>query len=522
MGDNEDGTCPTSKRGFHISHLNLQSINNKTDLLKIQIEQMRFHVFTFSESWLHAGVPDNMLRVNGYNLVRFDRKWKEDNMPHVKKGGGVGMYIKEELAYSFDSLKEFNMSSKDIECGWVKIIMQNSKDIVIGVVYRPPNGDVENFCEKLITSCDDIGVNHTKDIFLMGDFNINYLAVNERHKKLLTNMESLTGLKQLITQPTRMTNCIDLIFTNCNEIANSGVLDIDISDHDLVFVTKKKATITREQIDFYGRSYKNYDKNDFQLHLINHNWETFWGFDDPTHCWEYITTLIESYMNVSCPIKRRRVKNSSEPWLNNEILEAIFDKDQAWKEAKVTKNIEDIREAKRLRNWVKDIIRRAKRDYIQEEIDNNEHSTRKFWEKLNYVLPTKDKENTIRLIDKESGEVVEEDSLPGYINRFFTEIGPSLARRFTNEWQNNYPEFMGDRIVNVEVDLLMMEKVVKDININKSSSVPNLSSRILKDAFTVMLPQLVFMYNLSFITGLFPDMWKIANVIPLKKGGGPH
>ena len=65
----------------------------------------------------------------------------------------------------------------------------------------------------------------------------------------------------------------------------------------------------------------------------------------------------------------------------------------------------------------------------------------------------------------------------------------------------------------------MMEKIIKDINTHKSSSIPNLSTNILKDAFLVMLPQLVFMYNLSFTTGFFPDVWKIANVIPLKKGG---
>ena len=29
------------------------------------------------------------------------------------------------------------------------------------------------------------------------------------------------------------------------------------------------------------------------------------------------------------------------------------------------------------------------------------------------------------------------------------------------------------------------------------------------------------MYNLSFDTGIFPDAWKVANVIPLKKGGDP-
>ena len=92
-----DGGYPTDKRGFHISHLNLQSINNKFDLLKIQIEQMKFHVFTFSESWLNERVPDSIIQVDGYNLVRFDRQWKGDNDEHIKKGGGVGCTLMRTL-----------------------------------------------------------------------------------------------------------------------------------------------------------------------------------------------------------------------------------------------------------------------------------------------------------------------------------------------------------------------------------------------------------------------------------------
>ena len=53
------------------------------------------------------------------------------------------------------------------------------------------------------------------------------------------------------------------------------------------------------------------------------------------------------------------------------------------------------------------------------------------------------------------------------------------------------------------------------------ASVPDVSTMILKDAFTEIIPQLCFMYNLSFASGIFPDAWKIANVIPLKKGGNP-
>ena len=108
---------------------------------------------------------------------------------------------------------------------------------------------------------------------------------------------------------------------------------------------------------------------------------------DPNDCWEFIIQVIESDINPMCPLKKRRVRNSNEPWLSNGILEAIFDKDQAWKLAKRTNNVEDIIQAKRLRNDVKDIIRKAKKDFIQEELDDTHVSAKKFWEKINTLLP---------------------------------------------------------------------------------------------------------------------------------------
>ena len=46
-----------------------------------------------------------------------------------------------------------------------------------------------------------------------------------------------------------------------------------------------------------------------------------------------------------------------------------------------------------------------------------------------------------------------------------------------------------------------------------------LSSKVLKDAFLVLTLQLVYLFNLSLQTGIFPPKWKIATVVPLFKGG---
>ena len=86
--DNPIESYPTEKRGFHIAHLNVQSINNTLDLVKIQVQQMNFQVFSMSETWLTVDMPDNFLSIDGYNIVRYDRGWMENHGNGIKRGGG--------------------------------------------------------------------------------------------------------------------------------------------------------------------------------------------------------------------------------------------------------------------------------------------------------------------------------------------------------------------------------------------------------------------------------------------------
>ena len=65
-------------------------------------------------------------------------------------------------------------------------------------------------------------------------------------------------------------------------------------------------------------------------------------------------------------------------------------------------------------------------------------------------------------------------------------------------------------------------KLVKDIDINKSSGIENVPSFILKDVFEVITPQLTYLFNQSLSLGIFPDTWAIATVKPLPKAGNKH
>ena len=85
------------------------------------------------------------------------------------------------------------------------------------------------------------------------------------------------GILQVIKNPTRITataaTCIDLCYTNSNIVAKAKVRDVSLSDHELILVSRKKGPVVKEKCDFYGRSYKHFDREAFNRMLLDHDWE---------------------------------------------------------------------------------------------------------------------------------------------------------------------------------------------------------------------------------------------------------
>ena len=65
----------------------------------------------------------------------------------------------------------------------------------------------------------------------------------------------------------------------------------------------------------------------------------------------------------------------------------------------------------------------------------------------------------------------------------------------------------------------IVQKLIKGIDIYKLSGMENISSKNLKDAFSVLYVELTSIFNVSLNTCIFPDAWKIGNITPIPKEG---
>ena len=128
-----------------------------------------------------------------------------------KHGGGLLLYIHDNIYDYTNVISEYSTVSLDLEQLWIVVECPNVRKKVIGLTYRPPRGNVENCLESLRNTLDKIHIEHDSEITVIGDLNINYKTTNTTPFRLLKEIERDFGSKQLITAPTRTCN---IIYTN--------------------------------------------------------------------------------------------------------------------------------------------------------------------------------------------------------------------------------------------------------------------------------------------------------------------
>ena len=151
------------------------------------------------------------------------------------RGGGVALYVFTSLNYKVISELSYMTDAMETLC--VEIIVPNRRNIVVAVVYRPPNSNHDDFITSLHSIISPKYLRY-RSSFIMGDFNINLLDDENQNlfcDKFLDTLSSQSFMP-LINKSTQITkkttaSLLDNIFTNKYFQAISGIIISDISDH---------------------------------------------------------------------------------------------------------------------------------------------------------------------------------------------------------------------------------------------------------------------------------------------------
>ena len=158
-------------------------------------------------------------------------------------------------------------------------------------------------------------------------------------------------------------------------------------------------------------------------------------------------------------------------------------------------------------------------NYLKTQQETHKSDPKKFWKTISSIFPNnKASQSTIWLKDEGSKSTIAQREIPDYMNSFFTNVGPNLAKKCKGKWKY-YGEVSEDDIPEFRTDVDEVIELCREIEPLKSSGIDELSSKICKDAFLALPDKLTHIFNCSLIQGIFPDEWKVAKVVPLFKGG---
>ena len=329
---------------------------------------------------------------------------------------------------------------------------------------------------------------------ILGDFNVDYKNKKSPNYKKVKFFEKANSLDQIISTTTCNTktsnSLLDIAFTNMKHIRSAGTLDSFLSDHQPIYILKKKESNggKTDQL-FEGRSYRHYDRQTFFNNIKEANWDSFYEASDPTLAWEIMQNNIILEADKMCPIKQFKIKNTKPCRVTNELIECMRDRDYLYSKAKRTNNEDDWNIAKFHRNRVNANVRRARAEFIQDQLRNSEGNLAKFWRTIKQVMPNKKgakKHSKISITDEDNVSF-NNNLVADHLNEFFANIGQ--RDKPLNRTANCTPEVLSqlwkgetDGSFNTDIISLQETKALVDkINISKFSGITLLSSKLLKD-----------------------------------------
>lgn len=482
---------------FSVAFLNTRSLIPHFSDLKEHVTQNCYDVIGVSETWLRPEVPDNIININGYNVVRRDR--------HAR-GGGVALYIRSNFKFSV----RFSSSEIYLEEIWVELETFRNKYIV-GVFYRPPKGGVPEFLNILEQRLSDF---QPHEIICGGDINLDLLNFDSKYTHTFYDYIDSLNLQQIVKEPTRVTNtCVSLLdvilVSNDKNNFESGVKDTGISDHFLTFYNfqHNEENITKK---FKFRNLKGIDRD------LLHNFLNMTPFEDIVYLGNVnlkvaaLNDYLINIFNVLAPITQVTSKNKNPPWLTYTIKSMIRLKNKAYSKYKNTKSDADWDFYKQIKNRTNIAIRQEKKQYLQNTIDNEVNNTRSFWSKINRLnihsteslnqlpknLRDPDQINQHLLALSSNHNPVDPDLIAFYNNnlkfeittpfQFYT-VSVSVIREYLFEIKSLAT---GADQINLDMILLCIDRIV---------------------------PFITNIVNSCLLENIFPDAWKISKILPLPK-----
>lgn len=209
--------------------------------------------------------------------------------------------------------------------------------------------------------------------------------------------------------------------------------------------------------------------------------------------WDLLINNIRLILDRHYSMKNYTNAPAKANWISNEIFKLMKQRDNLYKRAKITKDEILWQEAKRLRNLIGGMCKKAKTEFISNKIADNQSNPKKFWNKIGKIWNNNKDNNSsgIDLIDPQDGSLKSGPAVREIFNNYFSQVGENLYNAIPTlssseqACLNSTMNLKATGVVNSifkfrPITLIELERHIKKIEIHKNSGIDNISSHLLK------------------------------------------
>jgi hypothetical protein len=168
---------------------------------------------------------------------------------------------------------------------------------------------------------------------------------------------------------------------------------------------------------------------------------------------------------------------------------------------------------------LKKAIRNAKSSFYEREFNKHKNNMTKTWKSINNILNRNNKSEFPDYIETQNGKISDKQIIVHHLNDFFSTIGEKLSSKLPKT--NNFNIYLRDQLAYSfsfqRTNSNSITKIIRGMKPKSSSGPDQLSVKLLKAIESCISGPISLLVNQSLSTGIFPQKFKIAKVVPLLK-----
>jgi Reverse transcriptase (RNA-dependent DNA polymerase) len=312
----------------------------------------------------------------------------------------------------------------------------------------------------------------------------------------------------------------------------SGNLLEDITDHlpsYALIIRKRKLKSSGRPV---ARIFSSKNVNEFVGRLEAVDWDLVLGETDVNIGFnKFIVIMQNTFIECFYIVRISRKRANDKKWITGALRRSSTNKNKLYKCWLISKGPDDESNYKQYCKVFKQTALAARKLYYNEIFDAKSNSVKQLRQNLNEIASFKERKsfsNSISQLKNCKYETLTESkAISNELNQYYSTVGAKLVEDLisNNTLSNSHrvycKNFVKNSIFCDPVLKLELKKLIENSRDRKAPGPDNISNKLVKQAAVVLQDPLVYIYNLSFCTGIVPDKLKLAKVIPIFKKGDP-